>query len=274
MTRWTSIACVAVLGLAGCSSNSEPVVQARPADLVGLWRAEGPDLSADTYLRLDPDNRVFLFQTCGSPFGQWRAVAGGAMSVMLVVGAPDCPKIPGADEWERNTPPWLRAVSGARPDGARRILVDAAGTEIALLSPVPEAPGTDLPGERVAPHPPTPEQVGRLNLAEPPASGLRRARTDDLVGRWVPADRPEGVFVEFAIGGTLLLRDGCNFGRGRWAVGPAGALAAVLSLSYVVSCENAPIADWLQRAVWAAFDGVVLDLVGGEATVIGTLLKS
>lgn len=247
---------------------------ARPADLVGLWRTEGPGIAPSTYLRLDPDNRVFLFQVCGSPFGQWRAVAGGAISVMLVVAAPDCPKIPGSDEWERNTPPWLRAVSAARPDGERRSLLDASGAEVARLSRVSEAPGADLPGERIVPVPPTRDQIGRLNRAEPPAPALRRARSDDLIGRWVPADRAEGVFVEFAAGGALRLGDGCNFGRGRWSVGTGGALAVVLSLSYVLSCENAAVADWLQNAAWAAFHDAGLVLVGGDGKVIGTLLPS
>lgn len=267
-------ALVLVATLAGCGSETAaPVASTRPADLIGLWRAEGPGIAGQTYLRMDPGNRVFLFQTCGSPFGQWRGVPGGALAFMLVVAAPDCGKVDGADEWERNTPPWLRSVAAFRAAGDRRLLLDAAGEELAGLTPVPEAPGTDLPGERVAPPPPTVAEREQLDRAAPPPSQMRRADPRDLVGRWETPDRSAGVFVEFTQARTLHLRDGCNSGRGRWSLGAGGSLAVVLSLSYVVSCKNAPIAAWLQNAAWVGIDNTGLVFVGADGQVVGSLLK-
>ncbi|MGQ0846975.1 MAG: hypothetical protein ACT4QF_22880 [Sporichthyaceae bacterium] len=269
---------LAVIGglvlLAGCGGAVErPRAVAHPSDLRGLWRAEGPGIAGETYLRLDRGNRFFLFQRCGSPFGQWRAVPGGAVAFLLVVGAPDCPPSDGADEWERTTPGWLRAVATFHLDGERRVLLDRAGGRLARLTPVSEAPGADLPGERVAQEGPDRAEIAQLDDARPPPAGLRRAEVSDVAGPWLPADRARGVFVEFGADGSMRLRDGCNTGRGRWALGPGGAWAAVLSLSYVVSCENAPVADWLQTAVWATFDNSGFVLVGADGKVLGTLVK-
>jgi hypothetical protein len=264
------------VGLAGCGGSTQaPRLATPPADLVGLWRVEGGGIDDGTYLRLDAeDRRAYLFQSCGSPFGQWRAVSGGALAIMLVVGAPDCPTIRGDDEWERNTPTWLRAVVSARTERDSRVLLDVADAEVARLTPAGTAPGTDLPGERVAPDPVPAVQRESLDRAEPPPAPMRRAEAFDREGRWLPVDRPDGVFVEFSRGGSLVLRDGCNSGRGRWTVGPGGALAVVLSLSYVVACDNAAIADWLQTATWVGFDGGALALVDADGHVAGTLFKS
>lgn len=271
--RRCAVAALALVA-AGCGSAAKaPVASPHPADLVGLWRVDGRGIAGQTYLRLDPGNRVFLFQECGSPFGQWRAVPGGALAFMLVVSAPDCPKVEGIDEWERNTPEWLRSVANFRAAGDRRLLLDAAGEELAGLTPVPDAPGTDLPGERVAPPPPTDAEREQLDRAVPPPAEMRRADPWDLVGRWETPDRAAGVFVEFSESRTLHLRDGCNSGRGRWSLGAGGSLAAVLSLSYVVACENAPIAAWLQNATSAGIDNTGLVFVDADGKVVGTLLK-
>ncbi|MGQ0467244.1 MAG: hypothetical protein ACT4QG_18250 [Sporichthyaceae bacterium] len=274
MSRRSIAALALVATVAACGSEkAAPTSATRPADLVGLWRVGGTGIPAQTYLRMDPGNRVFLFQACGSPFGQWRAVPGGALAFMLVVSAPDCAKVDGVDEWERNTPAWLRSVANFRTAGDRRLLLDPAGREVAGLTPVPEAPGSDLPGERVAPPPPTQAERDLLDRAVAPPGGMRRADPRDLVGRWETPDRAAGVFVEFGEGGTLHLRDGCNSGRGRWSLGAGGSLAAVLSLSYVVACKNAPIAAWLQSATWAGIDNSGLVVVDAAGKVVGTLLK-
>lgn len=299
--RLAALASVLVLGACGGADRAPVSTPVRPAELVGLWRVEGSAVPASTYLRVQADNRIFLFRDCGSAFGEWRGVAGGALALMLISGAADCPRNPGDDEWEYLTPTWLRAAAGFGTRGPDRVLRDATGSDIAALVPVNAAPGRDYLGERLPPDPPTAKERAALDRVLPPDPGLRRAMAVDLIGRWVPAGVPapseaptrtlaadsagftlvdgrvpsdRRVFVEFDNRGGVVSRDGCNSGRGRWTIGPGGALAVVLSLSYVVACENAAVADWLQDAAWAVFDGSSLALVDADGHVVGTLLKS
>jgi hypothetical protein len=81
------------------------------------------------------------------------------------------------------------------------------------------------------------------------------------------------VYVQFYADRAVKLRDGCNSARGRWTLGPHGAFAAVLYLSYVVSCANAPLADWLQTADWVSFDGPELVFTDSSGARLGALRR-
>jgi hypothetical protein len=261
-----ALALTAACGSAAGSAAAPPVADGHPSQLVGLWSTVGPTVPSGTVLKLTADREMFLFSACGAPFGFWRAVPSGAMNAVLMVAAPDCPAVAGDDEWERSTPPWLRSVSAFRSTGSKRLLLDAAGRTLAELTPTDTAPGPAIAGERVPPDPPTAEQMARLDSGGPPPAGLRAAVPTDLTGRWIPTPAASGaeVYVQFAENRSVKLFDGCNWSRGRWTMGPDGAFAAVLYLSYVLACANAPVADWLQNAAWTSFDGA--DLVFTDAT--------
>lgn len=268
----TALALAAGVNLTACDDGDRVAPEAlsppaAPSALVGLWRVAGQGIASGSYLRFDADGRMFLFQKCGSPFGQWRALPSGAFVAMLVVAAPDCPKIPGPDEWERNTPVWLRSVIAARRRLDEQVLVDEQGRILARLARAQEAPGRDLPGERVAPAVPTEAQRRALDAG----SGPGAPRSVDLVGRWVPENGPPAAFVRFDPDGALAMHDGCNAGRGRWTVDGSGGLAVVLSLSYVIACENAPLAGWLQKATTVDRTETALRLSGPDGAAIGML---
>ena len=77
-------------------------------------------------------------------------------------------------------------------------------------------------------------------------AGLRPAAAADLVGRWVPGDRPEArsprpPHVTFAADGDWTGSDGCNGQGGRWLAGPAGSFLAVAGPQTLMGC--APIAQ-------------------------------
>jgi hypothetical protein len=226
-------------------------------------------------LKMTADRELFLFSACGAPFGFWRAVAGGAMNAVLMVAAPDCPAVAGDDEWERSTPAWLRSVSAFGTSGDKRVLLDDAGRTVAELTATDTAPGPAIAGERVPPDPPTASDAARLDAAAPPPPGLRAAAAADLTGRWIrtSAKSTDKDFVEFAANRSVHLFDGCNWSRGRFTMGPAGGFAAVLYLSYVLACANTPVADWLQNAAWASFEGPNLVFTDTSGTRLGALRR-
>jgi hypothetical protein len=252
-------------------------VPTKPSELVGFWRVDGPDIPPGTVLKLAADERMFLFAACGVPFGRWRAVPGGAFSAIMTAAAADCPAIAGADEYERNTPVWLRSVVGFGVAGANRILLDTGGRTVATLVATTTAPGELMPGERVPPDPPTSADSTRLDTATPPPTGLKPAVQSDLTGHWIPTGvGPSSgqAYVDFAPNGSVKVFDGCNYARGRATVAPGGGFASTLYVSYIVACDNSPISDWLEQAAWADFDGPDLVLGDTNGSRLGTLRRT
>jgi hypothetical protein len=268
-------ACGSAAGSTSGAASAAPAAGGRPSQLVGLWSTVGSTIPPGTVLKLTADRQLFVFSECGAPFGFWRAVPGGAMNAVLMVSAPDCPAVAGDDEWERSTPQWLRSVSAFRTRGGQRLLLDDAGRTVAELSPTDTAPGPAIAGERVPPDPPTAEDVAHLDASAPAPGGLRAAVPADLTGRWSPTPAMSGskVYVEFAPNRSVHLFDGCNWSRGRFTMGAGGAFASVLYLSYVLACANAPVAEWLQNAAWASFDGADLVLTDASGARLGTLRR-
>ena len=55
---------------------------------------------------------------------------------------------------------------------------------------------------------------------------------------------------------------------------PGGAFAAALYLSYIVTCDNSPVADWLVGAGWASLDGPLLVFSGPTGARLGALRRT
>lgn len=131
------------------------------------------------------------------------------------------------------------------------------GCADATAAPGPGAPGS--PGARHA------------------ASDPRPATSDDLVGRWFPADgTAQGrAFAEFAADGGWTGSDGCNGQRGTWALGPDGdgAFDGTAGFSTMIACENVPIARWLSDAGRVEMHGDELVLRDGSGAEKARLVR-
>jgi hypothetical protein len=140
--------------------------------------------------------------------------------------------------------------------------------------------------------PPVPTDALRRMLAPAAAlpAGLRPAAAADLVGRWVPADRPEDrtpwpSHVTFAADGDWTGSNGCNGQGGRWLAGPAGSFLAVAGPQTLMGCVpvarparaaapgvHAPVdGSWLTAASRAGLAGEELVLLDRSGRELGRL---
>lgn len=257
---WTVVALLLVAacgtGTAGGPEQHGPPASAPgdPVDLVGLWTVQdAPGEEPGAILRLAEG--LSLWRTCGHLDGFWRATADGLFIGFVAGGSSACYRGPGpahAPEASIRTstdsvPDWLRQAAGYRADGPDRLLVDRGGSTVARLVPGgrPKVDADTAPSEG---EPPVLIDALRRMLAPAAAlpAGLRPAAAADLVGRWVPGDRPEArsprpPHVTFAADGDWTGSDGCNGQGGRWLAGPAGSFLAVAGPQTLMGC--APIAQ-------------------------------
>jgi META domain len=297
---WTAV--VVLLLVAACGTGTAGGQQpGRPASapgdavgLVGLWTVrEAAGEEPGAILRLG--DGLSLWRSCGHLDGFWRATADGLFIGFVAGGSGACYRGPGpahAPEASIRTstdsvPDWLRQAAGYRADGPDRLLVDRDGRAVARLVPGgrPKVDADTAPSEG---EPPVFTDALRRMLAPAAAlpAGLRPAAAADLVGRWVPGDRPEArsprpPHVTFAADGDLTGSDGCNAQGGRWLAGPAGAFLAIAGPQTLMSCAvprpagaaapgvPAPVdvGSWLTAASRAGLAGdelVLLDRSGRE----------
>lgn len=237
-----------------------------PVDLVGLWTVrEAAGEEPDAILRLGEG--LSLWRACGHLDGSWRATGDGLFIDFVVAGSGACYHGPDS------VPDWLRQAAGHRADGPDRLLVDRDGRTVARLVPGgrPKVDADAAPSEG---EPPVVTDALRQVLAPAAAlpEGLRPASAADLVGRWVPGDRPEArgprpPQVTFAADGDWTGSDGCNGQGGQWLAGPAGSFLAVAGLQTLIGCDNVNVGGWLTAASRAGIRGdelVLLDRSGRE----------
>jgi len=258
-----AVAVAIALGLSGCGTGTAPTSggpgasgggRLDPLSLVGVWRVTADGAAQGSRLRLGND--LDLTVGCGELDGTWRADSGG-LFVALVYGGPmKC--------GDFTTPPWLARSVGYRPDGADRLLLDRDGTTVARLAPV-NGPKPSLDAF---------VREGLLRSGVPVPAPLTPARSQDLLGRWVPAGRhPSRAYAEFADGATFHGSDGCNGEGGRWVVGAEGAIVAVTGPSTLIGCDNVSAAEWVGRASRAALDGPALVLLDAAGHALGRLVR-
>ncbi|PJJ71753.1 META domain-containing protein [Diaminobutyricimonas aerilata] len=262
-----------VLALAGCAASpggaddsTEPGAVAPSGaaaiDLVGMWQVAGVD--AATWLRID-ETEFLLGAECGVIAGSWRAAHG-----LLVLG-----------NWGSfgegcGTEPvgWLERVAGfdSRDDGTR-VLTDAAGAEVATLTPseAPEPPA-DIDPSLVAV--PQVTDAMREALAAPAPLAEDRTPGPGAPARWVAADTAGAAFVEFADDGSWTGSDGCNGNGGRWVADDTGTLLATSGPSTLMACDGAPVPTWMATATTAWLDGDDLVLLDRHGDELGRLTRA
>jgi hypothetical protein len=237
-----------------------------PVDLVGLWTVrEAAGEEPGAILRLGEG--LSLWRACGHLDGSWRATGDGLFIDFVAGGSGACYHGPDS------VPDWLRQAAGHRADGPDRLLVDRDGRTVARLVPGgrPKVHADTAPSEG---EPPVLTDALRQMLAPAAAlpEGLRPASAADLVGRWVPGDRPEArgarpPQVTFAVDGDWTGSDGCNGQGGQWLAGPAGSFLAVAGPQTLIGCANVDVGGWLTAASRAGIRGdelVLLDRSGRE----------
>jgi len=270
-------------GTAGGPEQPGPPASAPgdPVDLVGLWTVrEAAGEEPGAILRLGEG--LSLWRSCGHLDGSWRATAEGLFIDLVFGGSGACYHGPDS------VPDWLRQAAGYRADGPDRLLVDRGGSTVARLVPGgrPKVDADTAPSEG---EPPVLTDAQRRMLAPAAAlpAGLQPAAAADLVGRWVPGDRPDvrtprSPHVTFAADGDWTGSDGCNGQGGRWLAGPAGSFVAVAGPQTLMACVpitgpadatapgvHAPVdvGSWLTAAARAGLAGdqlVLLDRSGRE----------
>ncbi|MGQ0466515.1 MAG: hypothetical protein ACT4QG_14475 [Sporichthyaceae bacterium] len=246
--RATAVVAVLVI-VAGCAEVShsvEPPASTRagapralPSALVGQWDVLGPAVGPKTSMRVG-FRSLELLNECGVLHGGWAAFPGGAIAAGTYAGVPGC--FMEGSGW---TPAWMGRAERFEISGDERRLLDGAGAVVATLRPgeVPAARAQDFPA-------PILDDAARAELdADPPAPphGLRSASAEELVGRWVLADRrtdrsSDVPFIEFRRDGRFAASDGCNGTEGRWVLSGSSLLLAG-GLTGLVGCiESAQLA--------------------------------
>ncbi len=212
-----------------------------PLSLIGSWYVSGLGVATGTQLTFTQGLRVFV--PCGVLDGGWKADRTQSLLVTYVYGG-DSSCV------GRLTVRWLEGVRGFRAQGADRLLLDAAGTPVAMLRPgarptlgpnrAPIDSSDDLaPEQRRALQAAPPALVEGV---EPPTAGL-------LQRRWVPSGpAPAAAYVTFGADGSWTGSDGCNGLGGRYVLGSAGRWLAVAGGSTAIGCDNSPIGTWVEQA--------------------------
>jgi hypothetical protein len=216
--------------------------------------------------------------------GSWRADTSGVLLTTIYSATGSCV----AQLTDPAHVTWLAGVHRYVPDGAGWQLVGSDGAVLAHLTPGGHpTPGPDtLPSLADTPVL-TPTLRDWLSPGRPVRAGLRPVTAQDLVGTWISAQLPATVtvpsrspsataapqapavaFIRFTSDATFVSSDGCNGGRGRWAVSDGGGVVMTDSgPNGLVGCMNSdgpPIIDVdlpFYQAVRAGFDGEVLVLL-------------
>jgi hypothetical protein len=252
---------------------AEPVTY-QPVKLVGWWRLQAAGEERGAVLHLGAG--LSLWGACGKMMGGWGANTAG-MFLADVHGW--------SDAWARKPgrqPAWLVKAVGFRPQEVGFALVDAGGREVARLLPR-ERPKPGSPMDPVLDDPPIADW-GRhgatlLRAPKPLPTPLRPADREELVGRWIPADRagrrdhPQSPHVRLTADGSWHGSDGCNGLGGRWTAGDGGAVLATAGAQTAIGCENLDVGSWLTGANRAGFAGDVLVLLDVDGKETGRLVK-
>lgn len=231
------------------------VTNAQPERLLGGWVVTGiGDTAGEFRIRFEP-GQLAVSGDCGQVSGPWRADQGGQFVALVTMGDRDC-----MDNGGISAPEWLQTASGFAHQGDGVVLRDAAGEVTAQLEP----DGRQSTPVVAA----SPELRRSFPPAAPVPEELTPADPDELIGRWVPASRAGGAYLELSRGGQWRGSDGCNSLGGRFVAAEGGALLAVSGPQTLIGCDDgAPVGSWLAGASRAAFHGgelVLLDAAGAE----------
>jgi hypothetical protein len=247
-----------------------PSAHTDPLALVGRWKLAAAGEKPGTSLILG--DGLSLFRPCGMLEGAWRADDGGLFVGGINSGDSSC-----FHSKQGAAAPWLASAVGYRSEGPDRVLINAAGQVVAVLSPGarPRTGPNDSTSDTAAP-----KLTASLKaaLASPAAlpPGLRPATLGAIGGRWI-AGGPElgnaAGYVQFNQGGTWVGSDGCNGYGGRLAVGDDGEILTTSSGTTDVGCNVSPAPRWVENARRAGFDGSVLVLLDAQGKVLGRLVR-
>jgi hypothetical protein len=255
-------------------------VRADPVALVGLWKLAVDGEPEDTVLRVSGEGDLAVFGRCTSLTGSWQAntegqFLGNLNGFSVNARIRECP-LAGKQPTDADfMPAWLGRVAGFRVDGKERLLLDQSDATVARLMPgaVP-TPRSDLLPEMTGVPVVTDEIREQLRaVAVPLPSPLKPATTGTLLGRWQPAGKDVGAYVEFKANGQWTGSDGCNGEGGRWTAGAAGSFLALAGPTTLIGCANVPVGAWLSEASRAGLDGAELVLVDGGGKELGRLSR-
>ena len=282
---------LALVTVSGCASRgesgpSDPEFDAprgmadhapKPWDLVGLWRvsdAEGAD--RDTWLYLGADE-ARLWSDCGFQFGGWTA-GDGRILIDVYAWHEDCMADGGKPvvDWLAGTVAYTAATDGWT-------LLSQTGEVTAHLT-IDGAPPRHPHADDTARQQPVVDDDLKARFARIAIpAGMRAARADDLLGRWVPevavaddvargfpgsADEPHLVV---DADGTWTASDGCNASAGRWTVTPDGSLLTTAGPSTLIGCAGSAEPGRFGTARAAAFDDDVLVLFDADGAAVARL---
>jgi hypothetical protein len=250
--------------LAACGGSSAPAdrvtptptpttsgpapADADPARLVASWHVEAPDEDPGSILTIGNhvDGTLLLWRDCGFLEGDWRANRHGMFVAGLYGGNGDCFDRGGVPPF----PDWLDRVVGFRAEGDAELLVDETGQTVARLTPGarPSPVAGALP-EYASPPVVTPDMRRSFQEPAPLPDGVEPAGQAALLGRWVPAGKPQSkAFVTYDEDGSYDGSDGCNRQSGRYLVGADGIVLGTSGPSTLIGCENSPLPVWITQA--------------------------
>jgi hypothetical protein len=229
--------------------------------MTGTWAVQGVGIRQPTTLVIDID--LVVHQSCGDLIGGWDADKAGLFvadtdgySGSCTVSATDL------------TPAWLADVVRFRVDGADRELVDAAGHQVARLTPVDVVDPNEFAIEPYA----SMQAVLTATPELPP--GVLPVSASELLGVWVPATpgRVLGAFLSFAADHSVASSDGCNGQGGRWVLGDGGDFVDVQGPNGAVGCVNGEITLPF-GAVRVGLDGATLVFVDADGKQVGRFVR-
>lgn len=260
--RWRRQLAVLLL-VATLGTSCAPARVTRPADLpasviganhvdarimLGAWRVVSPPSGATIVF----EGSVRVELDCGDLHASWKAHPEGPV-VMGVQG-----RDMGCTEDDvAGTAAWLGATSTARIQGGELLLLDSDEDLLVRLARL---------------------NVGIVDLGEPswvrdevdPLIDSLRPADGKVVGTWYPTANPVArstPYLELDPDGRWVGFDGCNETRGRWQLGPGGAIAAAGGIQTLIGCVGFPVASSMTSATRAGIDHdelVLFDADGAE----------
>ncbi|QIK83939.1 META domain-containing protein [Sanguibacter sp. HDW7] len=239
-----------------------PVALTDAREAVGTWTVSGT--TADKGAVVQIGYGMTLWLDCGRVDGSYLLGADGTLLTDAWSGSGTC-DIP-------NLPAWLDDAASLATAGDDLVLLGADGAATATLTPggTPKVPAHDSPDLAQ-----DPVLDDALRSALDPASpalpaGVTAATTDELVGRWLPAEPvgdPEASHLTLAADGTWVGSDGCNGVSGLW-LSDKGSWRAIAGPQTLIGCEGVQMPVFASGARAAGLDAdgrlVLVDAQGAE----------
>ncbi|WP_129590611.1 META domain-containing protein [Sanguibacter massiliensis] len=239
-----------------------PVSLTDAREAVGTWTVVGAAADPGTVVQIGYGFTLWL--DCGRVEGSYLLGTDGALLTDAWAGSGTC-DVP-------NLPAWLDDAASLATAGDDLVLLGADGIATATLTPggTPKVPAHDSPDLAK-----DPVLDDALRAALDPASpalpaGVTAATTDELVGRWLPAEPvgdPEASYLTLAADGTWTGSDGCNGAQGLW-LSDKGSWRATSGPQTLIYCEGVQMPMFASTARAAGLDAdgslVLVDAEGAE----------